>query len=171
MIRLQSTTGSGNRLVLGWEEWIALPGLGLPAIKAKIDTGAKTSALHAEAIEVFGPASSPKARFVIRPAPRRPDIVVACSALIIDRRSVTSSNGIPEDRIVIAAEIAIAGQAWPIEISLSDRREMNYRMLLGRQALQTGAVLIDPGASFVQPKLGFAHYPGYKRGKSSRKSN
>ncbi len=162
--------GRDNRLVLGWEEWIALPGLGLPAIKAKIDTGAKTSALHAEAIEPFGAASSPKVRFVIRPAPRRPDIVVTCVAPIVDRRSVTSSNGIPEDRIVIAAEIAVAGRCWPIEISLSDRREMSYRMLLGRQALQAGTVLIDPSVSFAQPKLGFGHYPGYKRKKLSRKT-
>ncbi len=152
-----------GRLVLGWEEWIALPSLGLPAIKAKIDTGAKTSALHAETIEEFGPASTPRARFVIRPAPRRPDIAVTCIAPIIDRRTITSSNGIPEERFVITANITIAGHVWPIEISLSDRGEMNYRMLLGRQALQTGAVLIDPGASFMQPKLGFAVYPGYRR--------
>lgn len=158
------------RLVLGWEEWIALPGLGLPAIKAKIDTGAKTSALHAEAIEPFGGSASPKVRFIIRPAPRRPEIAVTCTAPIVDRRTITSSNGIPEERIVISAVLAIAGQAWPIEISLSDRREMNYRMLLGRQALQRGGLLIDPGQSFVQPKLGFAQYPGYKRKKLVRKS-
>ncbi len=170
MIKTIPIAEGDRRLVLGWEEWIALPELGLPAIKAKIDTGAKTSALHAEAIDVFGSASSPKVRFLIRPAARRPDIVVACSAPIIDRRSVTSSNGIPEDRIVIAAEIAIAGRTWPIEISLSDRRDMSYRMLLGRQALTSIGVLIEPGKSFVQPKLGFGHYPGYKRKKPARKS-
>jgi ribosomal protein S6--L-glutamate ligase len=160
-----------GRLVLGWEEWIALPSLGLPAIKAKIDTGAKTSALHAEAIEAFGPASAPRARFIIRPAPRRPDIAVTCIAPIIDRRSITSSNGIPEERFVIAADIAIGRRVWAIEISLSDRREMNYRMLIGRQALTTNGVLIDPAASFIQPKLGFAAYPGYKRKNSARQSN
>jgi ribosomal protein S6--L-glutamate ligase len=158
------------QLVFGWEEWIALPGLGLPAIKAKIDTGAKTSALHAEAIEEFGSASAPRARFVIRPAPRRPDIAVTCIAPIIDRRSITSSNGIPEERFVIAADLEIDGRHWPIEISLSDRREMHYRMLIGRQALTAAGVLIDPSRSFVQPKLGFAVYPGYKRKKLVRKS-
>jgi ribosomal protein S6--L-glutamate ligase len=161
----------GAQLVLGWEEWIALPSLGLPAIKAKIDTGAKTSALHAEKIEAFGPASAPRARFIIRPAPRRPDIAVTCVAPIIDRRSITSSNGIPEERFVISADIAIAGRLWPIEISLSDRGEMNYRMLLGRQALTGTGLLVDPSASFVQPKLGFSVYPGYKRKRSVWKSD
>ena len=152
-----------DRLVLGWEEWIALPDLGLPAIKAKIDTGAKTSALHAEAIEPYGPSSAPRVRFVIRPAPRRPDISVTCTAPLADQRSITSSNGIPEDRFIILTDIAIDGRRWPIEISLSDRRDMSYRMLLGRQALKDGGALIDPGASFVQPKLGFKLYSGYKR--------
>ena len=163
-------TTLATRLVLGWEEWVALPGLGLPALKAKIDTGAKTSALHAETIEPYAHASGPRVRFSIRPAPRRPEIVIQCSAPVIDRRSITSSNGIPEERFVIQAEIEIAGQVWPIEVSLSDRREMSYRMLLGRQALQTGGVLIDPAASFRQPRLGFKLYPGFKRKKTARKS-
>ena len=152
----------GGRLILGWEEWIALPGLGLPAIKAKIDTGAKTSALHAETIEPYGPAAAPRVRFTIRPAARRPDIVVACSAPVIDHRSVVSSNGGREQRFVIQTDLAIDGHVWPIEVSLSDRREMSYRMLLGRQALKAGQLLIDPGASFCQPKLGFRLYPGFK---------
>jgi ribosomal protein S6--L-glutamate ligase len=161
------------RLVLGWEEWIALPALGLPAIKAKIDTGAKTSALHAEAIEAYAEnryGAPMQVRFTIRPAPRRPDIEVVCTAPLIDRRTITSSNGIPEERYVVATELTLAGHSWPIEITLSDRREMNYRMLLGRQALQAGGVVVDPGASFVQPKLGFKCYPGYNRTKSVRKS-
>jgi ribosomal protein S6--L-glutamate ligase len=149
-----------GRLVLGWEEWIALPDLGLPAIKAKIDTGAKTSALHAETIELYGPAAAPSVRFTVRPAPRRPELVVTCHAPILDQRAITSSNGIPEQRYIIAAAIAIAGRQWPIEISLSDRREMTYRMLLGRQALQAGGVLIDPAVSFLQPRLGFKLYAG-----------
>lgn len=161
-------TELNSGLILGWEEWVAFPGLGLPAIKAKIDTGAKTSALHAEAIEPYGPLAARRVRFLVRPAPRRPEIVVACSAPLVDERGITSSNGIREDRLVIRAEIAIAGHVWPIEISLSDRRDMSYRMLLGRQALQGGDVLIDPGASFRQPKLGFKLYPGYLRKKPRR---
>jgi ribosomal protein S6--L-glutamate ligase len=80
-------------LTLGWEEWIALPGLGLPALKAKVDTGAKTSALHAFDIEPFGPAARPKLRFAVHPVPGRTDLTIACSAPIRDRRDVTSSNG------------------------------------------------------------------------------
>ena len=155
-------------LVLGWEEWAAFPGLALPAIKAKIDTGAKTSALHAEGIEPYGPASARRVRFVVRPAPHRLDLVIACSAPLIDQRAITSSNGMTEDRYVIGAEIVIAGHAWPIEISLSDRRDMSYRMLLGRQALQAGCVLIDPSTSFRQTRLSYKLYPGYLRPKSGR---
>ena len=158
-----------SRLILGWEEWIALPDLNLPAVKAKIDTGAKTSALHAENIELYGPSASPRVRFAVRPVPRRPEIIVHGSAPVIDRRSITSSNGIPEARFVIPATIAIAGHTWRIEVSLSDRGEMSYRMLLGRQALLAGGVLIDPGMSFHQPKLGLKLYPGYKRKAATRK--
>ncbi len=164
------TQSANHRMVLGWEEWIALPGLGLPAIKAKIDTGAKTSALHAEAIDAFELGGEAHVRFIIRPVPRRPEITVACNAPLVDRRSITSSNGIPEDRFVIATTLAIDGQAWPIEVSLSDRRDMNYRMLLGRQALQAGGALIDPGASFLQPKLSFRLYGPAARSRPARKS-
>ena len=86
---------------LGWEEWLALPDLGLPAIKAKIDTGAKTSALHASVIEPFGPVTSPQVRFLIQPDPNNPALEVTCSAPVVDRREVTSSNGETELRYVI----------------------------------------------------------------------
>ena len=163
MSHVEIAATAANRMVLGWEEWIALPGLGLPAIKAKIDTGAKTSALHAQAIEPFTATDgTARVRFVIRPAPRRPEISVACDAPLIDRRSITSSNGIPEERFVILSTLAIDGRSWPIEVSLSDRRDMNYRMLLGRQALQAGCALIDPGGSFLQPKLSFKLYGALK---------
>ena len=166
---LQAQADFEEPLVLGWEEWVALPQLRLPAIKAKIDTGAKTSALHAEAIEPFGSTSAPQVRFTIRPAPRRPDISVVCSAPVVDHRAITSSNGIREDRFIIETQIVIQGHTWPIEVSLSNRDEMSYRMLLGRQALKAGGALIDPGASFLQPKLSFKLYAGYKRHRSSRK--
>ena len=162
--------GIADRLVLGWEEWIALPSLGLPAIKAKIDTGAKTSALHAEAIELFGNSSALQVRFTIRPTLRRPNLAIRCTAAVVDQRSITSSNGIPEDRVIILTELAIDGRSWPIEVSLSDRREMNYRMLLGRQALQSGGALIDPGASFLLPKLSFKLYADFPRSRPVRKS-
>jgi ribosomal protein S6--L-glutamate ligase len=146
-----------DRLTFGWEEWVALPGLGLPAIKAKIDTGAKTSALHAFDIEAFGPSSHPKVRFAVHPIPGNDLISIPCSADIVDRREVTSSNGETELRYVIATEITVAGRAWPIEITLTDRGTMAYRMLLGRQALGD-EVVISPSESCCQPQLSYEPY-------------
>ncbi|QYK43518.1 MAG: 30S ribosomal protein S6--L-glutamate ligase [Paracoccaceae bacterium] len=128
-------------LRLGWEEWVALPGLGLPALRAKVDTGARTSALHAFDIEPFGPASAPHVRFLIHPIPGREDVTIACSAPIRDRREITSSNGETETRLVIETEVVLGARRWPIEVSLTDRGGMAYRMLLGRQALGEGAMV------------------------------
>ena len=142
---------------LGWEEWLALPDLGLPALKAKIDTGARTSALHAFDIEPFGPAHHPKVRFAVHPIPGRDDVTVACAARIADRREVTSSNGEAELRFVIHAEAEMGGRHWPIEISLTDRSSMAYRMLLGRQALAENMV-VSPTERFCQPELSYDAY-------------
>ena len=87
------TEPNADLIRFGWEEWVALPALGLPALKAKVDTGARTSALHASDIETFGSAAKPKVRFTVHPVPERQDLVIPCSAEIIDRRVVTSSNG------------------------------------------------------------------------------
>src|SRR6056297_2522049 len=106
-------------LTFGWEEWLALPDLGLPALKAKIDTGARTSALHAFDIEPFGPAANPKLRFAVHPVPGRTDLTIACSAPIKDRREVTSSNGDTELRYVIETEMHIGDVTAPIEITLT----------------------------------------------------
>ncbi|MEO1676805.1 MAG: 30S ribosomal protein S6--L-glutamate ligase [Pseudomonadota bacterium] len=144
-------------LTLGWEEWVSLPGLGLPALKAKIDTGARTSALHAFDIEAFGPAARPKVRFAVHPIPGNDDIAIPCSADILDRREVTSSNGEAELRYVIGTELHVAERNWPIEITLTDRGTMAYRMLLGRQAL-TEDVVVSPAESFCQPVLSFDPY-------------
>lgn len=146
-----------EQFLLGWEEWLSLPELGLPAIKAKIDTGARTSALHAFQIEPFGSISAPKVRFGVHPVPGRDDIAVFCSASVIDRREITSSNGERELRYVIATPIKIGERRWPIEITLTDRSTMSYRMLLGRQAIQDD-IYVDPTASFRQPKLSYKTY-------------
>jgi ribosomal protein S6--L-glutamate ligase len=143
--------------VLGWEEWVALPELGLPAIKAKVDTGARTSALHAFYVELFGPARARKVRFGVHPVPRRDDIEVECIARMIDRREVRSSNGEREQRYVIETPIRIGEREWPIEVTLTDRGMMSYRMLLGRRAIG-GNVLVDPSSSFLQPKLRYGVY-------------
>ncbi len=145
-------------MILGWEEWVALPDLGLPAIKAKVDTGAKTSALHAHLIEPFGPPERPMVRFLVHPEPGRDALEIACTAPLLERREVASSNGGREMRAVIATDIVIAGRRWPIELTLTNRAAMSYRMLLGRQAVPAG-VLIDPAGSFRQPRLSYAAYP------------
>jgi ribosomal protein S6--L-glutamate ligase len=144
-------------LTFGWEEWIALPALGLPAIKAKIDTGARTSALHASDIEPFGTAARPKVRFLVHPIPNRPDLAIACSAPLIDRREVTSSNGESENRYVIQTDLDVAGQSWPIEITLTNRGGMTSRMLLGRQAL-VDHISISPTEKRLQPELNYEVY-------------
>jgi ribosomal protein S6--L-glutamate ligase len=146
-----------THLILGWEEWVALPELGLPAIKAKVDTGARTSALHASYVEPFGPARSRKLRFGVRPVPNRDDIEIQCTARLLGQRLVRSSNGEREQRYVIETPLRIAGREWPIEVTLADRNMMSYRMLLGRQAIAAG-VLVDPSSSFLQPRLGFKRY-------------
>ncbi|MBI1219451.1 MAG: 30S ribosomal protein S6--L-glutamate ligase [Rhodobacteraceae bacterium] len=144
-------------LRLGWEEWVALPGLGLPAIRAKVDTGARTSALHAFDIEPFGPARAPHVRFSVHPIPGREDVAIPCSAEIVDRREVTSSNGETESRFVIRSDLAIGGRRWPADITLTHRGAMAYRMLIGRQALAEDTVIV-PGESFCQPVLDYSAY-------------
>jgi len=146
-----------DSLSLGWEEWVSLPDLSLPAIKAKVDTGARTSALHAVAIEPFGTEKNPQVRFIMHPNPSDPTVEVVCSAKIVDRRSVTSSNGTQELRYVIRSPITIGAQVWNIDISLTNRETMGYRMLLGRSALRKNTSVV-PAASFLQPILGYDIY-------------
>lgn len=143
--------------ILGWEEWVALPELGLPAIKAKVDTGARTSALHAFYVEPFGPTRSRKVRFGVHPVPRRNDIEVQCVARLVGQRDVRSSNGEREQRYVIETPIRVGDREWPIEVTLTNRGMMSYRMLLGRRAIDED-VLVDPSSSFLQPKLRYKVY-------------
>jgi ribosomal protein S6--L-glutamate ligase len=140
------------RFIIGRKEWVALPDLGLPAIKAKVDTGARTSALHARAIEPFGSETELRVRFLVHPIPLNPRIEIACEATVLDRREVTSSNGERELRYVIATLIRIGGRDWRIEVGLTDREAMTHRMLLGRQAIPSD-VLVDPAVAYKQPRL------------------
>jgi len=146
-----------SRLIVGWQEWVALPDLRLPALKAKIDTGAKTSALHTHHIEPYGTGKRLKVRFVVRPSPEIGDLEIAASADVLDRRPVISSNGVPELRYVIMSTLSIAGRQWPIEVTLTNRERMAYRMLIGRQAIRSD-VLVDCAASFCQPRLSYRLY-------------
>lgn len=149
---------NASRLIVGWQEWVALPELGLPALKAKIDTGAKTSALHTEFIEPYGSARRPKVRFSVRPSPDS-HLEVIATADIIDRREVASSNGVRELRYVIETRLCLGGREWPIEVTLTNRERMAYRMLIGRQALRSD-MLVDCAASFCQPRLSYRLYAG-----------
>ena len=150
--------------VLGWEEWASFPKLGLPAVKAKVDTGARTSALHATAVEPFGPADNPQVRFTIHPIPDKPDIEVICSAPAVDRREVISSNGDRELRWVIEGTVKIGDREWLIELTLTNRETMMYRMLLGRQAIQHDMV-VNPGVSCAQGELSYDLYDKFPRRK------
>ena len=150
-------SANAKRLIVGWQEWIALPDLGLPALKAKIDTGAKTSALDTHFLETFDTSRRPRVRFHVRPCPEAPDLEVSVSADIADQREVISSNGVSELRYVISTHLSIGGRQWPIEVTLANREHMAYRMLIGRQAMRAG-LLVDCRASFCQPRLSYDLY-------------
>lgn len=140
-----------SKLTVGWEEWLSLPDLGIPAIRAKIDTGAKVSSLHADAIERYG-RDRRWVRFLIHPIPERKDLTVACSAPLIDQREVMSATGETELRYIIESKLRLGKREWPVEISLTNRENTQHRMLLGRQALQEN-VVVDPYQAFVQGEI------------------
>lgn len=134
--------------IIGWREWAALPQLGILKIKAKVDTGARTSALHAFSLKPFIENGKPKIRFDIHPMQHNTDEIITCMADVVDQRPVTDSGGHVEERYVIQTPITIAGQTWPIEITLTERENMLFRMLLGRSALRKRFV-VNPARSFV----------------------
>ncbi len=138
-----------SRVWVGWREWVALPGLGIPALKAKIDTGARTSALHAFDVEVFREHGRERVRFSVHPLQGRGDVRRTCEADVVDRRMVTDSGGHRERRIVIRTPLSLGGATWDIELTLASRDEMRFRMLLGRSAL-AGQALVNPAASYRQ---------------------
>lgn len=134
--------------LIGWREWVCLPDLGVDKIKAKIDTGARTSALHAFSLEPYEENSKPMISFNIHPIQHDNLQIITCSAEIVDRRLVTDSGGHEELRYVIVTNLRIGGQTWPIEITLTERENMLFRMLLGRSALRK-RFIINPARSFI----------------------
>jgi ribosomal protein S6--L-glutamate ligase len=122
-----------------------------------VDTGARTSALHAWDIETFGPASKPRVRFTVHPIPGREDVIIPCSAVILDRRTITSSNGESESRYVIASTLRVADHSWRIELTLTNRLTMQSRMLLGREALKDHITIVATDR-FCQPELSYDVY-------------
>lgn len=133
--------------VLGWREWARLPEFGVRAIKVKLDTGARTSALHAFGLRPFTRDGKSMVRFEIHPVQRSAAATVAVEADVLDERIVRNSGGHEELRPVIRTMIEIGGERWPIELTLTQRDQMGFRMLLGRQALR-GRVVVDAGSSF-----------------------
>jgi ribosomal protein S6--L-glutamate ligase len=146
---------------VGWEEWVSLPELNLPALIAKTDTGAETSALHAFNIQIFGKENNQMVRFGINPIQSDDRYSVFCSAKLIDQRNVTSSNGITELRYVIETNLVIGGVKRKIPVTLTNRENMKYKMIIGRSALD--GFNISPDKSFLQEKL---TYDLYKKAKN-----
>lgn len=137
---------------VGWREWVALPDLGLLALRCKVDTGAATSSLHTIGVETFARDGQTWVRFRVHPFHRRRrHVEVVGEALVVDEREVTSSSGQSDTRIVVKTTLRLGvradAPAWPIELTLADRAAMRFPMLLGRQAMAE-KVLVEPGASF-----------------------
>jgi hypothetical protein len=136
------------RPCIGWREWLALPGLGIPAIKAKVDTGARTSTLHTYFAESFRHAGKTWVRFGVHPLQRRSDVAVTCMAPLLDRRLVRDSGGHLQRRYVIETRLRLGGLDWPAEMTLTARDGMLFRMLLGRTAIR-GRFLVESHASYL----------------------
>ena len=135
-------------LIAGWREWVGLPELGVEAVKAKLDTGAATAALHAFDLESFQRESALWLRFTVHPTQRSTKDSVSCEAPLVDERWVRSSTGGRTYRPVIQTLLNLGGRSWPIEVTLVRRDVMGFRLLLGRQALRR-RIIVDPACSFL----------------------
>lgn len=136
-----------NLPVIGWREWVGLPDLAIKRIKVKVDTGARSSSLHAFDLEDFEREGVKWVRFRVHPVQRNNDKTVQAEAKILEYRSVRSSSGKASLRPVIVTNISLLGVSWPVELTLANRDEMGFRMLLGREAFRK-RFLIDAGNSY-----------------------
>lgn len=141
-----------DKMIVGSEEWCALPQLGIPAIKVRVDSGAKTSSLHAFNIRPFSRAGVSFVSFEVHPLQGNRRTIVRCEAEVIDKRVVRSSSGIGEKRFVVKTLLGHREQQWEVELTLTNRDSMGFRMLLGREAMN-GRMLVDPAASFAGGKI------------------
>ena len=136
-----------NNVTIGWREWLALPTLNIPAVKVKVDTGARTSALHAFFVEPFENNGMQMVRFGVHPLQKRLDIEIICVAPIKDFREISDSGGHREMRYVIETKVLLGGSSRSIEMTLTNRDNMNFRMLLGRTAM--AGFLVAPDKSYL----------------------
>ena len=138
--------------IIGWREWIALPELEITAIKVKVDTGARTSSLHAVNIRYFKKGEKSIVKFNVHPIQKDSHTTIACSAEVIDKRKIKSSNGQVDIRPIIKTPISLMDETYDVEVSLSSRDEMGFRMLLGREAIRN-RFNVTTGQSFLDKRL------------------
>lgn len=137
--------------VVGWREYVSLPDMAIDSIKAKVDTGARSSSLHAFEIEEFTREGQRWVRFNVHPRQKDDLCAIAVEAPVLDVRNIRSSSGEVSERYVIVTALRLLGQTWPIELTLANRDEMGFRMLLGREAVR-GRMLVDAGTSYYSGK-------------------
>ena len=137
------------RPAIGWREWVSLPELGIDRIKAKVDTGARTSALHAVRVRAAQIDGIDVVRFEVHPLQKSAKPAVTCQLPLVDKRYVRSSDGTRELRPVVETTVQLGDKTWPIELTLTNRSLMGFRLLLGRRALRKRFV-VDPGLSWIR---------------------
>jgi hypothetical protein len=137
--------------IIGWREWVGLPDFGIKKIKVKVDTGARSSSLHAFDMKILDRDGRQWVRFKVHPFQRKSDKTVEVEAEILEFRSVRSSSGKASVRPVIITRVELLGQSLPVELTLASRDEMGFRMLLGREAFR-GRFLVDAGKSYYGGK-------------------
>lgn len=142
---------SGARGLIGWREWIAFPAFGDFLVKAKVDTGARTTAIHATDIKAIEKDGKQLVVFALFPHQDDHDTFVRCTAPLAEKRVITDSGGHEEERFIIITEIGLGEYRWEVEISLTQRDDMGFRMLLGRTAVRN-RFIIDPGKSYLEGK-------------------
>lgn len=150
---MNSPDSPSNSLPLvGWREWLSLPDLGVEAIKAKVDTGARSSALHTHEYEVYeSPEGISRVRFLLHPLRGRDGVEVQGDAAVVDFAEVKDSGGHRERRPFIRTIVRLGEIGWPVDLNLTNRESMKFRMLLGRTAIR-GRFLVDSACSYLQSR-------------------